>query len=102
MNQNGFTLIEFVTGLLVSAILILTIGVMANTGSIAFTKLDRDAAVYNDIYYGFDLIQRSVRRAETVTVDTTYKTLIVDNYIFSIQNKDFIYTDTATNTQNVI
>lgn len=103
MKKKGFTLTEMIIGMLITSILILTIGVMSSTGVSSYSKLGKQAEAYNDLYFGVDLIERSIRRAHTVSVDTTQNTLTVDSFIFKADNGDLVYIDTANaNKRNVI
>jgi len=103
MMEKGFTLTELIIGMLIASILILTIGVMSGVGISSYNKLSKQAEAYNDLYFGVDLIERSIRRAHTVSVDTTQNTLTVDSFIFKADNGDLVYIDTANaNKRNVI
>ena len=65
-NKNAFTLTEVLVSILISAILILTIGVISSISNSTHTKLEREAQVYNDITYGFKLIQNRVHSVSSI------------------------------------
>lgn len=101
--KRGYTLTELIIGMLISSILILTIVVMSTTAVSSHHYLSKEAEAYNDLYYGVDMIERSIRRAQDVSVDTTQNILTADNFIFRIDQGDLVYFDTAnSNKRNVI
>ena len=65
-NKNGSTLIELLIGLIAAAVLVLTIGVLSSMANSSFCKLNREQQIYNDISYGFKLLQRKVRGASLI------------------------------------
>jgi len=73
--KRGFTLAELIIGMLISSILILTVGVISGTAVTSYEKLRKEAQAYDDLYYGVDLIERSVRRAESVSWGSNTLTL---------------------------
>jgi len=97
MKIKGFTLTEVVIALLVSGIIILTIGIISQISTDSYMNLRREAELYNEIYSGFDLVERSVRRANaTLALDTSANTLTTDDRTFRAKGgRDFIYTDSA-------
>ncbi len=89
--------------MLISGILILTIVVMSTSAVSSHHYLSKEAEAYNDLYYGVDMIERSIRRAQDVSVDTGQNTLTADNFIFRIDQGDLVYFDTANaNQRNVV
>lgn len=101
-NYRAFTLTEFIIGLIVAAILILMVGVISQTANDSYNALNKEARVFGDLSYGLDLVEKSVRKAQTVSVDTLNKTLTTDNIIFQKNNSDFIYSDTTDNSNHTI
>lgn len=99
---TGFTLVELIVGLAIGAVIILIIGVISSSGIGSYEKSQKEAEAYNDIFYGFSLIQRNVRQALIVNADDTANTLTADNFVFRKNGSDLIYTDTATTTDILI
>ena len=64
-NKKGLSLVELLTSIVISSILILLIGILTSTANSSFNKYNREQAIYNDISYGFKLMQNKVR-ASTV------------------------------------
>lgn len=60
--RAGWTLTELVMGMAVSAILMLTVGMIAQAGISSHTRQSRMAERYNDITTATDLIERTVRK----------------------------------------
>ena len=101
-SLTGFTLIELVVGLAIGAVIVLIIGVISSSGIGSYEKSRKEAEAYNDIFYGFSLVQRNVRQALIANADDATDTLTADNFVFKKNGSDFIYTDTATNADILI
>lgn len=57
-------------GLIICAIIILIIGAISSIGINSFENLREKATVYSDVlYYGFDLIKNSVRKAHAIDIN---------------------------------
>ena len=96
--------------MLVSGIIILTIGIISQISTDSYMKLRREAELYNEIYSGFDLVERSVRGANQVAVngntlsvyspEINYSPENVHkpeyNFTFEIQGNAFGYTNELT------
>jgi len=95
MNTKGFTLTELLIALLVSGIIALTIGIISQISTDSYMNLRREAELYNEIYSGFDLVERSVRRADNVSVSGN--TLTADNLTFQVVGNDLVYADASGN-----
>ena len=65
-NKNGTSLVELLVGILVSSILILTIGVLSETANRSYNKLYIQQQIYNDISYGLKMLQNKVRIGGTL------------------------------------
>ncbi|MBF0521450.1 MAG: prepilin-type N-terminal cleavage/methylation domain-containing protein [Candidatus Omnitrophica bacterium] len=109
MNKKGFTLTELIVALIVSIVLMMTVGAIASIGNDSYSNLMKEANIYNDVYFGLDLIQSLSHKATTISVDTVNKTLTIDKLVFSVSKKkitdtvsDFIYTNTLTNAQTIL
>ena len=61
-NIKGFTLIEMQVSLVIASILVLAIGVVAGMSTRSYNKLQKEAQIFNDITYGFKLMENRVRR----------------------------------------
>jgi prepilin-type N-terminal cleavage/methylation domain-containing protein len=66
-NNKGFSLVEMLVALIVAAIMILMIGVLSNIGQKEYKKVYEKQAIYNDISYGFKLIENRVRDSDSMT-----------------------------------
>jgi prepilin-type N-terminal cleavage/methylation domain-containing protein len=102
--KRGFSLIELVTGLAIGAILLLMIAAISNIGNNSYQALRKEAAVYDDIFFGFNLIKQCVRKASAISIEKNWpdppwksEILIVDNSAFGLyqegenQRIDFVY-----------
>jgi len=56
--QNGTTLIELLVVLVIGLTMLLAVGAISDIGKRTQHKLMDEASIYNDISYGFKLIQR--------------------------------------------
>ena len=57
-NQKGTTLIELLVVLMIGLTMLLAIGAISDIGKQTQRKLIGESSIYNDIAYGFKLIQR--------------------------------------------
>lgn len=87
MKKNGFTLVELMAGLFVGSIIVLTIGSASSIAIDSFERNRREAEVYNDIYFGFGLVEHAVRNSSSVKVPSS-GTLIADHLTFSLREID--------------
>ena len=67
-NKNGFSLIELLVSIIVASILVLMIGVLSSIANSSFNKVNNEQQIYNDISYGFQLIQNQVRISPTLSI----------------------------------
>ena len=101
-RENGFTLTELVVGLFIGAVIILIIGVISSTSIGSYEKLRKEAEVYNDVYYGLNLIKRLVRNTPSnQAMNVTSGKLTIGNFTFMKDNNSFNYT-VGTNTNTII
>ena len=56
--QKGTTIIELLVVLIIGLTMLLAIGAISDIGKVTQRKLINEASIYNDISYGFKLIQR--------------------------------------------
>jgi len=98
--NKGFTLTELTVALVVGLMLMLVIGMISSIGYRTDVNVRREAELYNDIFFGFDLIQRRVREAQAVSA--TANTLSVDNLVFQSDGSNFFYADTDDDTDHMI
>ena len=70
-NNRAFSIVELLVGIIVSSILILTIGVISSMGNAGHTKALNTQVLYNDISYGFKLIKNKVRSSDSIAVNAT-------------------------------
>jgi len=117
MMKKGFTLTELVIGMLISSILILTIGVMSGVGTSSYGKLRTEADVYNELYSGVSFIEHSVRSAQGISftnnsliatglieIDPPNRTYDCTITVSSLGNSmyDLIYNDTLSHTATIM
>ena len=67
-NLRGFSLIEFQVGILISAILVLTIGVLSSMAQSSYAKISKEETVFNDAAYAFKLMQNKIRSSTSMSV----------------------------------
>lgn len=67
MNKNGFTLIELLVTIIIGGLIMLTMGSVSEIGSRSHKKLVLESDIYNDIAYGFKLVQNKVHKAVSVS-----------------------------------
>lgn len=63
-KKRGLTLTELIIGLAIGVILILMIGGISSICQSSFENLRKESGVYNDVFYGLNLIKFSVRKAQ--------------------------------------
>lgn len=68
IHKKGFTLVEMLVSLVVAGILILSVGVIASVSNNSFIKLNNKQQIYNDIAYGFKLLQYKVRGSTSIAI----------------------------------
>ncbi len=67
-NKNGFSLVELLVSIVVASVLILTIGVLSSIANGSYNKINSEQQIYNDLSYGFKLMQNKVRASSTVSI----------------------------------
>jgi prepilin-type N-terminal cleavage/methylation domain-containing protein len=93
-RNQGFTLTEVIVGLVIGGVILLTICVISGTAFSSSENLRREAEVYNDVFFGFNLMNYACRNATTIAVDRVNMTLTFGNSTFRTRNnRDFIYSD---------
>ena len=101
-NQKGFSLVEMLVSLIMAAILILTVGVISTIANSSFSRLNKEQQIYNDISYGFKLLQYKVRASSSIAAGNrsapwvSGQHFLVDNGAFglyqtSAATTDFVY-----------
>jgi len=102
-RKAGYTLAELLICIVISSMVILTIGVIAGISRNSYQRIRTEADVFNDIAYGFKLIQNRVRKAQNLSIVSTsgeWKSdrLIINNkYAFGLyqanasDKKDFVF-----------
>jgi len=68
---KGTTLIELLVVLIIGLMILLAVGAVSDIGKRSQNKLIVEASIYNDISYGFKLIQRKVHGVGLVPPDNT-------------------------------
>jgi len=67
LKNNAFTLVELLVGIVTGAIIVLTIGVISTIALSSYKKVSDEAAIYNDLSYGFKLFQNKIRSSKSIT-----------------------------------
>ena len=62
-SENGFSLMELLVSMICAAVLMLAVGVLSSMANSSFNKISSQQQIYNDISYGFKLMQNRVRGA---------------------------------------
>lgn len=96
-SEYAFTVVELLTALAILAVIILSVGMISSISIGSHEKMRKEAQVYNDIQFGFNLMKHACRHAQTVQVDLSQNTLTFGDITFKENNADFIYTDTNGN-----
>ena len=65
-NNRAFSLVEMLISIVVAAVLVLTIGVISSLSTSTYASLTNEAKAYNDITYGFKLMQNRVRASSSL------------------------------------
>jgi len=81
MERKGVTLIEMLIVMVVASILLLTIGTLSSIGNKSYKKIVRQAAIYNDIAYGFKLISNRVHKTRSISLETPSSPWVGDKFI---------------------
>ena len=90
MNKKAFTLVEMLISLVVVSILILSIGVISSLGVSSYNQAQKQAFLYEDLSFGFKLIQNRARSSKTISQAPwddphgMYNKLIVDDEAFGV------------------
>ena len=105
-NNRGFTIVELLVSMIVSGILILTIVYISSISRNSYQKVLDEAAVFDDITYGFKLMQNRVHQTSGVTIESATgswasQKLVVENgdvdNVFGLYDSgntiDFVYLD---------
>ena len=66
--SKGITLVELLVGLMVAAIVILTIGAIGTIAGKSYNDLRNKSGVYNDSMFALELIRENVRQAQTIVL----------------------------------
>jgi len=67
-RKNGFSLVELQVSLLIASILILSIGMIAQVSTQKYNQYLDEARIYNDIAYGFKMIENRIRESQSLTI----------------------------------
>ena len=67
-SKNGVSLVELLVSIVVASILILTIGVLSDIPQKSYKKINSEQQIYNDISYGFKLMQNKVRASSILSI----------------------------------
>ncbi len=102
-NKNESSLAELLISMIIAAILFLTIGSLSSIANSSYNKINKQKEIYNDISYGFKLMQNRVRGAvDTVKKETKPNPpwvggewLVADSAAFGLYkdlgNTNFVY-----------
>lgn len=111
-NNRGFTLIELLVSVVISGLLMLTIGALARMGDSTYQKLSNRIQMYNEITNGLKLAKNRIRRADLCLVESAItqwpsERLLIDNrHLIGVYqsatgaDKELVYVDDISNMGN--
>lgn len=102
INNRGFTLTELIVVMVIVIVVLLTIVALSEISNRSYTNLRNETEVYNDIYFGFNLISHYIRNSSKVSVNSTQDELTAGEVIFRKSGANFIYHDNLANTDHNI
>ncbi len=70
MNIKGFTFVEMLVSLMVSAVVVLTIGSISGICRNSELKTRSESQIFDDIAYGFKLLQNRVHEGKSLEEET--------------------------------
>ena len=65
-NKQGITLVELLVGLVIGAVVVLIVGSISKMALTSNSHIQEDAALFNDMAYGFKMIRKYGREATTI------------------------------------
>ena len=115
-NNKGTTLVELLVGIIIASLIVLTVGAIAELGKTTRSQLRAESMIYNDIAYGFKLMQSRMHkvnsepeRESASTPWTGGERIEIGNEIFGIYDdaggmQSFVYVPDKTDlsTRQVI
>jgi prepilin-type N-terminal cleavage/methylation domain-containing protein len=105
-NKKAFSMVEMLVSIIVASILILAIGAISGVSTNVYSGLMREAQIYNDVTYGFKLMQNKVRSAQGISIKNQTGSwagqyLEVGEQGFGLytntNSRDFVYIEKLTN-----
>ena len=99
-KQTGFTLTEMMVSLVVASLILFLLGSVSVLGDSSYKKLAKEAGIYQDIVYGFKLMQSRVHGSQHLAIQGASGSwfsskLEVDNAAFGLytngNNHDFVF-----------
>ena len=96
-DKRAFSLTEMLVSIVVAAILVLTIGVISSISTGTYAGLTKEAQVYNDISYGFKLMQNKVRSSNNQIIISPVSSPWVSQQLNVGANKFGIYQNGSMN-----
>ncbi len=72
-NNKGFSITELLIALLITAILVLIIGILSQIANSSYNKANLQQQIYNDLSYGLKLMQQRVRGSQSSVIKLTSK-----------------------------
>jgi hypothetical protein len=96
------TLVEMLVGMILMVIMLIAVGAISDVGKQGHQNIATEASIYNDIAYGFKLIQNRIHSTNGTVAEEATSTpwignrLVVGNHAFGIYDKaggwrDFVY-----------
>ena len=89
-SENGFSLVELLVSMLCASVLILAVGVLSSMANSSFNKLSSKQQIYNDISYGFKLLQFKVRNSNSIVPGNKLPPWIANQH-FLIDNGNGVF-----------
>ena len=98
-NNNGFSLVELLVSIIIASILVLTVGVLSSVANSSFNRLNSEQQIYNDLSYGFKLLQYKVRGSSSIATGNraspwiSGKHFLIDGGAFGLYQSSSTETD---------
>lgn len=87
-NKNGFTLVELIIGIVISAVIALTAGIMLVGIFLAWQRAESYAELQRDGAFALDIMSREIRPAGDVTVPDPSQIIIGTEAFYWKDNPD--------------
>ena len=101
-NQKAFSLVELLVCLVIAAVLILTVGAISSIANSSYNKINSQQQIYNDISYGFKLLQFKVRNSTSAIASGNQPSPWISGQHFLIGSSDVFGLQTSGSDTNLV